>query len=626
MTSSEIRQKYLDFFKDKGHTVIDSASLVPEGDPTTLLTGSGMQPLIPYLFGEKHPGGDRLVNSQKCFRAEDIREIGDNRHTTFFEMLGNWSLGDYFKKEQLPWFFEFLTEEVGLDPKKLYVTVFSGDEENDIPKDEESASIWEELFESKGVDAKKVELIDMDKAQKEGMQGGRIFYYGADKNWWSRKGAPEHMPSGELGGPDSEVFYEFDQVEHDPSFGKNCHPNCDCGRFLEIGNSVFMEYEKNDEGGFNQLKQKNVDFGGGLERITAAAIDNGDVFATDVFASVFEKIDDLNPDLELETKRVFADHLRGACFLIADGVRPSNKEAGYILRRLIRRVIAYEIRQDIHEELLREIPRVVVDRFKSVYSNLNEDEIIEVLEEEKSKFKTALAKGLKELAGYDKITAEDAFHLYETYGLPFELTVEMAPGGLGSKLKKEDFEKELEKHKELSRAGKEKKFGGHGLLLDTGELKAADEEELEKVTKLHTATHMMQAALKKVLGDSVSQRGSDITADRTRFDFTFDRKLNDEEVNEVEKLVNETIEKDLPVQYEEFPLEEAKKTGALYFYKGKYPEKVKVYYVGDSLDKAFSKELCGGPHVNQTGDMGTFKIKKQEAVSQGVRRIRAVLQ
>ncbi|KKU19231.1 MAG: alanyl-tRNA synthetase [Candidatus Nomurabacteria bacterium GW2011_GWA1_46_11] len=624
MQSEEVRNKFIKFFEKRGHKEIPSASLVPEADSTTLFTGSGMQPLIPYLFGKEHPAGRRLVNFQRCFRAEDIEETGDNRHTTFFEMLGNWSLGDYFKEEQLTWFFEFLTDVVGLAANRLYVTVFIGDQKNNIPRDDESADIWQGLFERKGIDHKVVPIGRASIGHQTGMDGGRIFYYDASKNWWSRKGKPEEMPSGELGGPDSEVFFDFG-TPHNPKFGKYCHPNCDCGRFLEIGNSVFMEYQKNEAGRFEKLSQRNVDFGGGLERITAASIDNPDVFQTDIFKEIIEKIDQVNPKLDISVKRVFADHLRGASFLIADGVRPSNKDAGYILRRLIRRVIAYEIRHDVHPDLLAEIPRVIVEKFKKVYSNLDLDQIIEVLKIEKSKFKAALSRGLNELAGYKEINVREAFHLYETYGLPFELIIEMAPKGITADIKKEDFDKEFEKHQEASRAGKERKFGGHGMLLDTGELKATDATELQKVTRLHTATHLMQAALRKVLGESISQRGSDITVERTRFDFTFDRKLTDAEVAQVEDLVNEAIAKDLPFQYEEMPLDEAKKSGALYFFKGKYPPKVKVYYSGDSLKSAFSKELCGGPHVTHTGEVGKFKIGKQEAVAEGVRRLRATI-
>lgn len=622
MNSEEIRKKYLEFFKERGHVVIPSSSLRPKDDPTTLLTGSGMQPLIPYLMGKEHDDGKRLVDSQKCFRAEDIEEVGDNRHTTFFEMLGNWSLGDYFKKEQLPWFFEFLTDVVGIDPKRLYVTVFAGDKKTNIPRDDESVEIWKKLFMGKGVEGEAVELLDNKNAAEKGMQGGRIFYYDAKKNWWSRKGTPDQMPAGEIGGPDSEVFYDFG-TEHDESFGKNCHPNCDCGRFLEIGNSVFMEYIKNEDGTFSPLPQKNVDFGGGLERITAASINKNDVFATDLFVPIMDKVEELKPGLNDAVKRVFADHLRGATFLIADGVEPSNKEAGYILRRILRRVIAYQIAHDVHPDLFIEVIPIISKKFKDIYPEASDaGAIVAVMEKEKQKFKSALNTGLKELSKYEKLTPADAFHLYESYGLPFELTKEFAPKGAADDIKKSDFEKELEKHREVSRAGAGKKFGGHGLILDTGELKAGNEEELKKVTRLHTATHLLQAALREILGDAVRQKGSDITVDRTRFDFTFPRKVTREELDKVESRVNEIVKEDVPFKMEEMLLEDAKKAGALYVEGARYPEKVKVYYSGESLETAFSREICGGPHVTHTGEVGEFKIGKEEAISAGVRRVR----
>jgi len=623
MSSDDVRKKYLEFFKERGHVVIPSSSLVPKDDPTTLLTGSGMQPLIPYLMGEEHESGKQLVDSQKCFRAEDIDEVGDNRHTTFFEMLGNWSLGNYFKAEQLPWFFEFLTVVIGINPNKLYVTVFSGDEKSGVPRDEESAGIWKRLFNEKGVEAESIELISKENAERAGMQNGRIFFYDANKNWWSRKGAPQDMPAGEIGGPDSEVFYEFDNIEHGKSFGENCHPNCECGRFLEIGNSVFMEYIKGEDGKFSQLPQKNVDFGGGLERITAASEDKSDVFATDLFRPILEKVEELKPGLPDNVKRVFADHIRGATFLIADGVRPSNKEAGYILRRLLRRVIAYQIVHDVHPDLFSEVVPLISKKFGDIYPETKDaDTIIAVMEEEKTKFRSALNKGLNELSKLEELTSADAFRLYESYGLPFELTREFAPKGAADHLRREDFEKELDRHKEVSRAGAGKKFGGHGMILDTGELKAGDEAELKKVTRLHTATHLMQAAIREVLGDEARQRGSDITVDRTRFDFTFPRKVTAEELKKIEDRINEIVKADLSFQMIEMPLETAKKSGALYVEGARYPSTVKVYYSGESLESAFSREICGGPHVTHTGEVGKFVIGKEEAISGGVRRVK----
>ncbi|MBI4160175.1 alanine--tRNA ligase [Candidatus Wolfebacteria bacterium] len=648
MTSDEVRQKFIEFYTARGHAVIPSASLVPKDDPTTLLTGSGMQPLIPYLFGEPHPQGKRLVNSQKSFRTDDIKEVGDGRHNTFFEMLGNWSFGDYFKDEQLPWFFEFLTDVLKLDPQRLYVTVFAGEEKANIPRDAESALIWKKLFKEKGIEASDVEILTVERGGEVGMQNGRIFYYDSSKNWWSRKGKPDVMPAGELGGPDSEVFYEFTEVPHDPKYGKHCHPNCDCGRFLEIGNSVFMEYKKADNpsagshpsqssGGqagqvvrFEKLSQLNVDFGGGLERMTTATENEPNLFKTDSFAPLILKIEAAAPNLEERIKEILADHLRGSVFLIADGVRPANKEAGYIVRRLLRRILAYQMKYDIHADLFPEAVEIVAARYGFVYPEVKDTAmILAVLEDEKQKFAGAVAKGVAEIDRYreekKEITGEEAFYLYESFGLPFELTLELAPKELTENFKKEDFDKEFEHHQEISRAGVDKKFGGHGLILDTGELKAADLNELKIVTRLHTATHMLQAALRQVLGDMVKQAGSDITAERTRFDFTFPRKLTAEEMTRVEDIVNGKIKEDLPMQKVVMPKEEAVKTGALYFFKEKYPDPVNVYFVGQTLETAWSKEFCGGPHVTRTGEIGRFKIAKEEAVGAGVRRIRGVV-
>jgi alanyl-tRNA synthetase len=624
MLSEEIRDKFLTFFREKGHVIIQSASLVPENDPTTLLTGSGMQPLIPYLFGKPHPGGKRVANSQKCFRADDMKEVGDNRHTTFFEMLGNWSFGDYFKKEQLQWFFGFLTDVVGLDPNKLYVTVFSGDEKNNIPKDNESALIWEKLFNDKKIHAKTVDILTCENGGEHGMHSGRIFYYDAETNWWSRKGLPDDMPTGELGGPDSEVFYEFTDIEHDEKFGKHCHLNCGCGRYLEIGNSVFMEYKKAEDGTFHKLSQHNVDFGGGLERITAASVNMNDIFLTDIFLPIIEKISEIKTDLDDGIKRIFADHLRGSAFLIADGVAPSNKEAGYILRRLLRRVIAYQIKYEINQDVFKEIIQIVSEKFGVIYPNLRDNKaIVAVIEEEIKKFKTTISKGLRELAQYKTLTAPDVFRLYESYGLPFDLVKEFAPAGSLDNIGQEDFDNEFKRHQEVSRAGAGKKFGGHGLIMDTGEIKAIDQNDLKKVTQLHTATHLLQAALREVLGNEVKQKGSDITVDRTRFDFLFPRKVTQSELREIQEIVNEIIEKDLPVGHVEMPLNKAKDSDALYVDSATYPDMVHVYYVGDSIENAVSREICGGPHVNRTGEIGKFTINKEESISAGVRRIRA---
>lgn len=633
MTTAEIRSRFIEFYKAKGHVAISSASLLPEGDATTLFTGSGMQPLIKNLLGEPHPNGNRLVNSQKCFRAEDIDEVGDNRHTTFFEMLGNWSLGDYFKAEQLPWVFEFVIKELGVDPARLYVSVFAGDEGNAIPKDDEAVSLWQKLYIEQGIEAKAVMIGDPARGNEIGMQGGRIFYYSAKKNWWSRAGSPEKMPAREPGGPDSEMFYEFTDIEHDTAFGPHCHPNCDCGRFMEIGNSVFMEYRKNEDGGFSKLPQRNVDFGGGLERMAAAVNNNADMFAIDTLAGIIAELP--KNSKSVRSKRIVADHVRAACFLITDGVLPSNKDRGYMLRKLLRRAIVHTdalVREadpntksltGVHLDILIAAVKSVCASYRGFY-DLHESRCIELLQDENKKFAQTFKNGMKELERLTQVDAAGAFKLYESFGLPFEVIKEFG-GAKTQALLREDFEKELEKHRELSRAGAEKKFGGHGLLLDTGEIKAKDEVELKKVTRLHTATHLLQAALRAVLGPTVRQNGSDITVERTRFDFMFDRKLTPEEIKKVEDLVNEAIKKDLPVHFHIMPKAEAEKTGALYFFKAKYGDPVKVYVMGESIDNCFSKEFCGGPHVEHTALVGTFKIVKEEPVAAGVRRIRGIV-
>lgn len=630
MTLAEVRKKYLDFFKVREHAVIPSSALIPEGDATTLFTGSGMQPLLPYLLGETHPAGKRLTDSQKSFRAEDIEEVGDNRHTTFFEMLGNWSLGDYFKAEQMPWFFEFLTKEIGLDPKNLYVTVFSGDEANNIPRDTEAVEIWKKLFLEKGIEAKDIELLTEERGGEVGMQDGRIFYYNAKKNWWSRSGTPEKMPAREPGGPDSEVFYDFG-TPHDEKFGKHCHPNCDCGRFMEIGNSVFMEYRKKEDSTFEKLAQRNVDFGGGLERIVAASNNNADVFQIDVFQKMREKLGSFSKngltDNDTRRIRVILDHIRAATFLVGDGVEPSNKGQGYVLRRLIRRAMAHARLLNLEAGWVESLVHSVADSYRDAYPDLGSKEgnIVLVLNTEYEKFSLTLERGFAEFNKMATISAKDAFNLHQSYGFPFELTKELGVEQ-GKVVDEKEFRAEFEKHQEISRAGQEKKFGGHGLLLDTGEIKARDEKELVVVTRLHTATHMLQQALRDVLGPEVKQAGSDITVERTRFDFTFGRKLTPEEIKKVEDRVNEKIAEDLKVQKVVMPKAEAEKTGALFFFKQKYPDPVNVYFIGNDLETAWSKEFCGGPHVNHTAEVLKFKIAKEEAVAAGVRRIRGIVE
>ncbi len=621
MTPNEVRQKYLDFFKEQGHTVIPSAPLVPENDPTTLFTGSGMQPLIPYLLGKNHPTGSRLVDSQKCFRAMDIEEVGDNRHTTFFEMLGNWSLGDYFKEEQLRWFFEFLTSTVGLDPMRLYVTAFAGDEAAGVPRDTEAADIWKKLFAEKGIDAKDVVLTTEEEGARLGMQGGRIFYYG-DKNWWSRAGAPSKMPAGEPGGPDSEVFYEFSNIEHDPKFGELCHPNCDCGRYLEIGNSVFMQFLKQQDGTFGLLPKKNVDFGGGLERIAAASKNEADVFKVNhaYIIQALEEATGTTYAANIRAYRVIADHVKAAVFLIGDNVLPGNKDQGYFVRRLLRRSMVFlnKLKSGV---ALASLTAGVVEAYKEQYPELMErrQQIEEAIRAEEEKFSKTLARGIKELerfAGDGSITGQDAFQLFTTYGFPLELIIEEAALRGIKQVDIEGFKELLKQHQEQSRAGSEQKFKGG--LADTS----------EKTTRLHTAHHLLLKALQQVLGAHVHQRGSNITQERLRIDFSHDAKVTPEQLAEVERIVNEKINEDLPVVRTEMALEEAEKLGAEHEFGAKYPERVSVYSVGP-LDSAFSIEFCGGPHVEHTGQLkesGVFKIQKEEAVAQGVRRIKAILQ
>ncbi len=624
MRSEGIRTKFLEFFKNRGHAVIPSALLVPENDPTTLFTGSGMQSLLPYLLGQAHPKGTRLVNSQKSFRAEDIEEVGDNRHTTFFEMLGNWSFGDYFKKEQLRWFFEFLTEEAGLPPARIYVTAFIGDEKARIPKDMETAEIWKQLFKEKGIDAKETDIGEEEDGYKKGMQGGRIFFYGV-KNWWNRgRQSPETTPIGDPAGPDSEVFYDFG-TEHDKSFGEHCHPNCDCGRFMEIGNSVFMQYRKQADGSFKELPKKNVDFGGGLERIVAAANNTPDIFLIDILSRIIQQIEIWTgkryaTEADKSSFRIVADHIRAAIFMIDDGVTPSNTEQGYILRRLLRRAVVHADILGVQKGALASIVAIVADAYRGGYSKLKtqDSRIKDEIEKEEDQFRKTLERGLREFEKrFQKgLTAEDVFDLYQTYGFPIELTKELA-GDMGYRVDEDEFRKEMEKHQALSRAGAEKKFKGG--LADTSEMSV----------KYHTATHLLHKALRDVLGEHVFQKGSNITPERLRFDFSHQEKMTPEEIKKVENIVNEKIKAALPVSYDDIPLEEAKSRGAIGLFEEKYGEKVRVYQIGPSTSsgqaKPFSLEFCGGPHVKNTSELGHFKITKEEAVAAGIRRIKAVL-
>lgn len=591
----KLRQLFGEFWEKRGHKEVPPIPLVPKDDPTTLFTGSGMQQLVPYLLGERHPLGKRLYNIQRCFRAQDIEEVGDNRHTTFFEMMGNWSLGDYFKNEQLNWFFEFLVEVLGFDPSKLYVTVFEG--WDGIPEDKESISIWKDIFKKYGIKAE---------------VGERIFRYPAEKNWWSRAGVPENMPVGEPGGPDSEVFYLFDAVEHNPKFGPKCHPNCDCGRFLEIGNSVFMQYKKTEKG-FEELPNKNVDFGGGLERILASLNDEPDVFKTELYFPIITEVEKLigkeyKKEEVKSIMRIIADHIKGSVFLIWDGVLPSSKEQGYVLRRLLRRVAVkvYQLAGDIDVKVLLGSAEKVIDIYQDVYfKEQDKEKVLKVIEDEIKKFKQTLSRGMRIIEKIDKIDGKKAFDLYQSYGFPFEIIQEIFKEK-GQEISKEEFQKEFEKHKKISRKGAEKKFKG-GLA-----------DHSEQTIKYHTATHLIHQALFDVLGNGVRQEGSNITAERLRFDFYSPVEVTEDHIKKVEEIVNEKIKEGLPVYFKIMPKETAFKIGAKAFFKEKYPEKVKVYFIGN-----YSKEFCGGPHVKNTKEVGKIKIFKFKKIGSNLYRLYA---
>lgn len=625
MSGNEIRSRFLAFMEKKGHAIIPSSAIVPENDPTTLFTGSGMQPLVPYLMGETHPAGTRLADSQKCFRAEDIEEVGDNRHTTFFEMLGNWSLGDYFKNEQVEWLFRFLTEEVGLDPAKIYVTAFLGDAKAGVPKDIEVSALWQKLFSEKGVSHGVADMGSEAQGGERGMQEDeRIFYYDSSKNWWSRAGKPEKMPVGEIGGPDTEVFYDFG-TEHDTKYGAYCHPNCDCGRFMEIGNSVFIQYIKKEDGSFVKLPKQNVDFGGGLERIAAAANNDADVFTIDLLKNVVEQIASLSGKSYAEHKiafRVIADHLRGATFMIGDGIYPGNAEQGYFVRRLLRRAVRYADMLGIPPGELKLLAKSVIATYTEQYPVLKEREadIIDTIYGEEQQFRKTLVNGLKEfnkIAGKPEtkeIGGLGAFNLFTTYGFPLELIIEIAHER-GLTIATDAFNAEMEQHRARSRAGAEQKFKG-GLA-----------DASEKTVMYHTATHLLLAGLRKELGENVHQAGSNITAERLRFDFTYDEKVPDETLRRVEDYVNHAIQKNARVSIETIAKDAAQNDPTIEgSFWDRYPDQVKVYTISDDEGTVYSRELCGGPHVEETGTItGIFKITKEEASSRGVRRIKAVL-
>jgi alanyl-tRNA synthetase len=583
-----------------------------------------------------------LVDSQTCLRANDIDEVGDNRHTTFFEMLGNWSLGDYFKEQQLGWFFEFLTDVVGLDPKKLYVTVFIGEDSHAIPKDQESADIWKTLFAGKGIDARQVDIGSEQTGYSVGMQGGRIFFYDADKNWWWRGDKIGDMPAGEPGGPDSEVFYRFYERDHDEyeteKFGANCHPNCDCGQFLEIGNSVFMEYLKTQDG-FEKLPKQNVDFGGGLERIAAAALDDPDIFKISLLRPIITKLEEISGkayESHTESMRVITDHLRAATFMAVDGAVPSNKEQGYVLRRLMRRAIRFAFELGVEQNFMEAVVPVIADSYLADFPEVKErrDQVIDILAREEKLFRQTLRKGLREFESHFQAKSQDTpaaagllvtgdllFTLYDTYGFPVELSKEEAytRGITVADDANEQFGHLMQAQRDRSRTATKGEFkgglGGHS----------------EQHKKYHTATHLMYQSLRSVLGEHVIQHGSNITEERLRFDFSHPEKMTDEQIKQVEDMVNEQIGKDLTVTWEEHPTKEAiEDLHVLGAFGDRYGDVVKVYRMqADGEDKPFSFEICGGPHVEHTGQLAEggkrFKITKEESSSAGIRRIKAVL-
>ena len=624
MNTQEIRQKYLEFCQRNGHAIIERAPLILHNDPTTLFTGSGMQPLLPYLLGQDHPQGTKLADSQTCLRAQDIEDVGDNRHTTFFEMLGNWSMGEYFKRQQIEWFFEFLTEIVGLDPHKIYVSCFIGDEKNNIPRDDEAAQIWQEVFAKKGIEAKIVELDSAENGDKLGMQGGRIFFYNDKENWWSRGGGIDSTPIGDPCGPDSEVFYDFGEQHHDASFGQ-AHPASDSGRFMEIGNQVFMQYRRLDDGSFEPLKRKNVDFGGGLERIAAAAIDSPDVFKISLLQPIIKKLESLSGEeyaTHTASMRVIADHLRAAVFLAVDGCVPSNKEQGYVMRRLLRRAIRYSFDLGIEQNFLEEVVPVIADLYEADFPEVkeNRENIIATLVKEEKAFRQTLRKGLRQMQHYidDGLTGEELFTLYDTFGFPVELSTEEAYKQ-GIKLSdnwRAEFDARMDEQRQRSKTARKGQFSGG--------LEGHDPIHL----KYHTATHLLGAALRKVLNaPDLQQHGSNITSERLRFDFNHD-KLTLEEKQAVEDQVNAWIDADLPVSYQVYPTDEALKMGAIGAFGERYGDEVKVYSIGEG-DNIVSFEVCGGPHVEHTGILAEggkrFKITKEESSSAGIRRIKAVL-
>ncbi len=589
MTANELRTMYVGFFKERGHKEIASASLLPENDPTVLFTTAGMHPLVPYLLGEKHPGGNRLTGVQKCVRTDDIDEVGDDTHLTFFEMLGNWSLGDYFKEQSISMSYEFLTKHLHIPAERLAVTVFKGDDL--VPADMEAEQIWKGL----------------------GLKEEQIFCYGREENWWG--------PAGQTGpcGPDTEIFYDMGK----PKCGPGCGPACKCGKYVEIWNNVFMQFNKEADGSFTELKQKNIDTGMGLERILTIFNGKSNVYETELFAPLMSKLEEilevLGKTIPEREKRIICEHIRATTFILGDPkqIAPSNTEQGYILRRFIRRIIRLFKKADIHENYLCILSEIIIQQYQEVYPELGENQsfILEQLEKEYRLFSKTLDEGLKKANRYldqlgqdETLSGELAFKLYDTYGFPIEFTSELAQER-GYLVDMDGFYRKFEEHQEKSRQGAAGKFAG-GL---------ADHNE--RTARLHTATHLLNGALRKVLGDTISQRGSNITSERLRFDFSFDRKVTRDELEQVARIVNEAIEKQIDVMMEELPLKEAYESGAIGVFSGKYEDVVKVYTI-----PGYSKEICGGPHAKNTGELVAFKILKEEASSAGVRRIKAVIE
>ncbi len=626
MHATQIRRAYLAFFVERGHGQIARANLVPREDPSTLFTGSGMQPLLPYLLGAPHPTGNRLVDSQICFRAEDIDEVGDTRHTTLFEMLGNWSLGSYFKQEQLPWLFQFLTGVVGLDPARLFASVFSGSPRWNIPRDDESEQLWKDLFSGVGIDPVVAEAGSAAEAAARGIGDARIVAYDESQCWWSRSGPPDTMPRGEPGGPDSEVFYLFPNTPHDPHFGTHCHPHCDCGRFVEIGNSVFMQYQRTEQG-FDLLPQRNVDFGGGLERMAMASADVADAFAIDLLAPLVDEIRSMRSapgptgsEADRRAERIIADHTRAVVLLALDGVEPSNNTQGYVMRRFARRAIRQGLHLGIDSALLPTLCTTVVSTYRDAYPELADhaEQITGVLEREESLFRRTLARGVRELpriAGRE-LTGDAVFKLFDTYGFPPELSVEEARthGVPVDQTWEDTFKKLMAEQRARSRTAA------------TGMFKGGLADRSEATTRLHTATHLLYKALRLVLGNHVVQRGSNITSERLRFDFSHPKKMTPEEIARVEEIVDDAIARDWPMHVSEMSPDQAFSKGALGAFGDRYGATVTVYTAGDPTGEWYSKEICGGPHVAHTGELGHFRIVKEESSGAGVRRIRAVLE